>query len=176
MCAVANAAVCGALALSLGGCSSNGRCTPGFDAGERFRLTVLGEGPNSSTEPDCLAPPLEVGTTMVLTGGRIDEKGSGCEVRVAEPVVPDPYVGVLDSCTVGVDLQLGMMCRGTVASGCPVVVQLGVAPHIERDDRVIEDGDLYSSWFLDHGRDHDCVNPGCVKHYRVRIERLPPEP
>ena len=173
--AVATAAMFGALALSLGGCSSNGRCTPGFDAGERFRLTVLGEGPNSSTEPDCLAPPLEVGTTMVLTAGQKDETESGCEYRFAAPIVPEPYVGVLTSCPYSSGMQLGLECRGTVAE-CPVVVRLGVAPHIERDDRVIEDGDLYSSWFLDHGRDHDCVNPGCVKHYRVRIERLPPEP
>ncbi len=172
---VTTAAWCGAVALALGGCSSNGRCTPGFDAGERFRLTVLGERPNSSTEPDCLAPPLEVGTTMVLTAGQKDEDASGCEYRLAAPIVPEPYIGVLTSCTVGGD-QLGMECRGTVASGCPVVVQLAVGPLIERDDRVIEDGDLYSMWGLDHGRDHDCVNPGCVKHHRVRIERLPPEP
>jgi hypothetical protein len=120
----------------------------------------------------CDASPLHAGDSFELTavdGLMSFGDGSDCHIRPAVGVVPEFLRPVITECTPGPD-QLGLECTGSGPESCAVFVMLSVGPHIEKGERVIEDGLLNLGW-------GGCQVPmacGGGEQYRVRIERLAP--
>ena len=155
------AAVLGAVA-----CGKPDDCEPGFDEGEQFRITVLA---NRNPESVCLFDILEAGDSVVLTGGSTFEEENGCHVRSARPEVPEFALEYLTECQPD-RVQLGLRCEGEVA-GCLVGARLGVGPHIDRSDSVVDEGILNFNWWSSADAPATCPG-GCTVQYTVRIERL----
>ena len=146
-------------------CGPGDECTPGFDDGEQFRITILED---RDPETDCIFVTLEVGDSFILTGGRTSEDAGGCVTRMARPEVPEFASEILQSCEPR-GFQLGMACEGDW-SGCSVGMQMGVGTHISRSDQVIGDGILTFNWWGRGEVPEGCG--GCTDQYTVRIERL----
>jgi hypothetical protein len=137
---------------------------PGFDKGERFRLTIL--GPTGASPNDCGILPLQAGTSFELVAGDSRKDAEQCEIRSAASVVPARFVGMFRNC-VGTLEQLGLSCSAQLTPTCVGSAALGVGPTIHRSDVVIEVGSFGISWAGD-----TCLKLGCTDLYEVRIERL----
>ena len=147
-------------------CGPGDECTPGFDDGEQFRITILED---RDPETDCIFVTLEVGDSFILTGGRTSEDAGGCVTRMARPEVPEFASEILQECQ-SEGTQLGLRCEGEW-SGCSPRVRMSVGPYIERSDTTIESGVLFFEWWS--GVTSPPANcAGCMDQYTVRIERL----
>jgi hypothetical protein len=134
-----------ALAIAFVGCGEPPNGHPGYDGGERFRITVIGYRDPRDT---CDASPLHAGDRFELTALdalRSFGDGSDCDIRAAVGVVPEFLRPVITKCDPGPD-QLGLECTGSGPDGCAVFVMLSIGPHIEKGERVIEDGLLNLTW------------------------------
>ncbi|MGC4067979.1 MAG: hypothetical protein QM784_25685 [Polyangiaceae bacterium] len=156
-------------ALSLVGCGDPPNCQPGYDGGERFRITVLGDREPGS---NCDSSPLHPGDSFELTALDVLTplaEGDGCHVRAAVGTIPAFFGPTITECIPG-QSQLALDCKGLGPDGCTVLVRLGIGPYIASGMSSIEDGLLNLSW-------GGCQVPmacGGNEQYRVRIERLAP--
>ncbi len=152
------------------GCSSDKNCTPGFDKGEQFRITLTGR----ATDTACGILDLAPGTSFVLTAGDLSPlvTPDGCQERAAAPETPSFAGNVIGACMSGPD-QLGLVCDAEYPQDCHASVGMAVGPAITRDTTVIDDGEfgMYWSW---KGDASACGLPGgyCRDEYTVRMERF----
>ncbi len=112
------------------GCSSDKNCTPGFDKGEQFRITLTGR----ATDTACGILDLAPGTSFVLTAGDLSPlvTPDGCQERAAAPETPSFAGNVIGACMSGPD-QLGLVCDAEYPQDCHASVGMAVGPAITRD-------------------------------------------
>ena len=162
-----------ALEFAVAGC---GRppdyCEPGYEGGERFRITVMGFRDPRVT---CDTSPLLPGDSFELTASNAlmptpDSDNNSCHIRAAVGAAPEFLRSVITDCISG-KLQLGLECRGVDSTGCEMLVVLSVGPYIASGVQIIENGFLNLIW---SGGCQAPVSCGGGEQYRVRIERLAP--
>ena len=140
-------------------------CDPiGFDQGEQFQVTIVGEG---EYERPCQRnhPSFAPGDSHTITGGElihVDDKR--CPNRLLEPLPPEPWADKTSHCDqFGSDIT-GISCLYLTEEGFEGRVQVIYGPRIEENDEVIEDGRVSVSW----GSGVD----SCWAIYDARFERL----
>ena len=173
-----------AFGLAVGSCGlfdPKAHCPPhGFEAGERFRVTVLSvfateldmtdpknanAGPRDAGALECA--PLYVGDNFVMEAGPWFVLGNECDAshmtNKSSPFGADqvPYCGS-DG-----DGQLELRCREDVdPHTCTKSMSFVTYPIIKPTDQVIEDARMSVTW--------STCESGCTTTFAVRIERLPP--
>jgi hypothetical protein len=172
-----------AFGLAVGSCGlfdSKGHCPPhGFEAGERFRVTVLSvlatgldmtdpKNANAGAgDAGVLAcAPLYVGDSFVMEAGPWQDGGNQCDTskmtNTSSPFAAD-QVPYCDSFGGG---QLELRCREDVDPyTCTKFMSFGTYPAIKPTDQVVESR-MSVTW--------STCESGCTTTFNVLIERLPP--
>lgn len=148
-------------------------CSLGYDAGEKFRVTV--NGLRHEGDVPCAAAAPNSGDSLTLTADNSLRQVAGtnqCYSRPATNEIPAFLREVMTECEPGSG-QLGVECRGVLSDGCGVGFTMFVGPRIGKDVAVIEDGYVTINW---RSVQEQCslLSWSCAAtQYSVRIERLP---
>lgn len=160
------------LLVAMVGCDPQD-CSLGYDAGEKFRVTI--KGMLFESDPPCEPAGLSPGDSFTLTADsslREVPGTNGCHSRPATGDVPPFSTEIVTECEPSYG-QLGVACQGVLSDGCRVEFSAGVAPNFARGVKVIEDGLLTMHW---NSVREACalLSKSCVStQYAARIERLP---
>ena len=157
-----------ALFLGLFGVGCGPDCPPrGYEAGERFRITVLSSDiPDNAVLPEGMeCPPLEIGDSFELEAGPWEESNRDTCDDPTTVATRSPFGGDLVPYCTGYGMQLGMSCYENRSNDTSCERKmLFTSPRIKPTDKIIDDGRLRVEW----------INCGhtCVETFTIRIERL----
>ena len=160
------------LASSVAGCGPD--CPPhGYDAGDRFRITVLSSDiPDSAVLPEGMeCPPLKIGDSFELEAGPWEESNRDTCDAPTTVATRSPFgADLVPYCTAGFGGQLGMSCREDLDNGtnCDRKMFFATYPTIKPTDEVIENARLAVEWVY--------CDQACVEVFTIRIERLGKSP
>jgi hypothetical protein len=150
------------LALPWTGCHQPVCPEPGYDAGERFQVTVV----DRTDGPDCGVASLKPGDTLTMVAGELLTMSDGCSVRAAEPAVPAFARDLVSMCAAS-PWPLGLSCNGAPSPTTVCFAQMAVHASIQRGAQSA-DGRFTVAW-------SGVCNPhGCIDTYDVHVERLSP--